>query len=136
MTRARVPHPREVAAARRDGRLIRAVSEEHDNSWRTRGMCQTVDPETFFPVPLAPADKAIMLCKRCPVADACLASALAVGDCHGVWGGTTERERRAMLVAMRTEEQPEEKPFAGTHPWAERIVSAGVLKHVGRNASR
>lgn len=31
----------------------------------------------------------------------CLAWALQVGDCHGVWGGTTPRERRAMLVAWR-----------------------------------
>jgi hypothetical protein len=28
---------------------------------------------------------------------------LEVGDCHGVWGATTPRERRAMLVAWRAE---------------------------------
>jgi hypothetical protein len=36
------------------------------------------------------------------VQGACLAWALNVGDCHGVWGGTTPRERRAMLVAWRS----------------------------------
>lgn len=125
MTRARVPRPQEVAAARRDPRLARAVTEKHDNAWRTKGVCQTVDPETFFPVPMAPADVAVELCGRCPVAGACLAWALSVGDCHGVWGGTTARERRAMLVAWRTEEQLEEEPFAS--PDAEVIVSAGEL---------
>jgi WhiB family redox-sensing transcriptional regulator len=128
MTRARVPRPQEVAAARRDPRLLRAVSEKHDNAWRTKGVCQTVDPETFFPVPMAPADVAINLCGGCPVAGACLAWALSVGDCHGVWGGTTARERRAMLVAWRTEEAAEERSFADqSAEVTEVIVSAGEL---------
>lgn len=127
MTRARIPRPQEVAAARRDPRLIRAVTERHDNAWRTRGACQTVDPETFFPVPMAPADVAIDLCRRCPVAGACLAWALSVGECHGVWGATTARERRAMLVAWRTEEQSEEFEFADALSPSEVIVSAGEL---------
>jgi hypothetical protein len=125
MTRARIPRPQEVAAARRDPRLMRAVTERHDNAWRTKGVCQTVDPETFFPVPMAPADVAIDLCARCPVAGACLAWALSVSDCHGVWGGTTARERRAMLVAWRTDEQPEERQYADCT--SELIVSAGEL---------
>lgn len=127
MTRARVPRPQEVAAARRDPRLIRAVTERHDNAWRTKGVCQTVDPETFFPVPMAPADVAIGLCGRCPVAGSCLAWALSVGDCHGVWGGTTARERRAMLVAWRTPEQAEELPYSEHQPQTDMIVSAGEL---------
>jgi hypothetical protein len=66
-------------------------------------VCQSVDPETFFPAPSEPADAAIALCRTCDVQGACLAWALEVGDCHGVWGATTPRERRAMLVAWRTE---------------------------------
>ena len=104
MTRARMPRPHEVAAARRDPRLIRAFSErQRDPAWRTRGRCQTVDPETFFPAPSEPADAAIALCRTCDVQGSCLAWALEVGDCHGVWGGTTPRERRAMLVAWRAD---------------------------------
>lgn len=102
MTRARLPRPHEVAAARRDPRLLRAVAERQiDEAWRTRGVCQNVDPETFFPAPSEPADAALALCRSCDVQGACLAWALEVGDCHGVWGGTTPRERRAMLVAWR-----------------------------------
>ncbi|MEO3744322.1 WhiB family transcriptional regulator [Plantactinospora sp. B5E13] len=102
MTRARMPRPHEVAAARRDPRLIRALSERRlDEAWRTRGVCQSVDPETFFPAPSEPADSAVALCRTCDVQGPCLAWALEVGDCHGVWGATTPRERRAMLVAWR-----------------------------------
>lgn len=104
MTRARMPRPHEVAAARRDPRLLRAVREQQgDGAWRIRGACQTVDPETFFPAPSEPADAAVALCRTCDVQGACLAWALEVGDCHGVWGATTPRERRAMLVAWRSE---------------------------------
>ncbi|WP_434741588.1 WhiB family transcriptional regulator [Micromonospora sp. SH-82] len=108
MTRARMPRPHEVAAARRDPRLLRALSERRsDEAWRTRGTCQSVDPETFFPAPNEPADAAVSLCRSCDVQGSCLAWALDVGDCHGVWGGTTPRERRAMLVAWRTEVDPD-----------------------------
>ena len=106
MTRARMPRPHEVAAARRDPRLLRALSERHlDAAWRTRGLCQRVDPETFFPAPSEPADAAVALCRTCDVRGSCLAWALDVGDCHGVWGATTPRERRAMLVAWRSDAQ-------------------------------
>ncbi|GAA3291587.1 MULTISPECIES: WhiB family transcriptional regulator [Dactylosporangium] len=106
MTRARMPRPHEVAAAKRDPRLLRAVKEQQgDGAWRIRGACQTVDPETFFPAPTEPADAAVALCRTCDVQGACLAWALDVGDCHGVWGATTPRERRAMLVAWRSEGQ-------------------------------
>lgn len=104
MTRARMPRPHEVAAARRDHRLRRAVVERQpDDAWRTHGACQAVDPEVFFPAPSQPADTAVAYCRTCPVQGACLAWALEVGDCHGVWGATTARERRAMLIAWQAE---------------------------------
>jgi len=108
-----MPRPHEVAAARRDPRLIRAFTErQRDPAWRTRGLCQNVDPETFFPAPSEPADAAVALCRTCDVQGSCLAWALDVGDCHGVWGATTPRERRAMLVAWRADapREPEHLP--------------------------
>lgn len=102
LTRARTPRPHEIEDARRDRRLLRAFREGgRDPAWRTRGVCQSVDPETFFPAPSEPADAAIELCRSCPVQGSCLAWALEVGDLHGVWGGTTARERRAMAVVWR-----------------------------------
>lgn len=102
MTRARTPRPHEVAQARRDPRLIRAFSERRfDEGWRSRGVCRRHDPETFFPAPSEPPDAALALCRGCEVQGACLAWALDAGDCHGVWGATTPRERRAMAVVWR-----------------------------------
>lgn len=102
MTRARTPRPHEIDEARRDERLLRALREGgRDPAWRTQGACQNVDPETFFPAPSEPADTAVALCRTCPVQGSCLAWALQAGDLHGVWGGTTARERRAMAVVWR-----------------------------------
>ncbi len=126
MTRARMPRPHEVAAARRDPRLQRAVAERGvDPAWRTRGACQTVDPETFFPAPSEPADAAVALCRTCDVQGSCLAWALEVGDCHGVWGATTPRERRAMLVAWRGEQDPAQP--AGDGPLGDGSMGEGPL---------
>lgn len=117
MTRARTPRPHEVEEARRDERLLRALREGgRDPAWRTRGACQTVDPETFFPAPSEPADAAVALCRTCPVQGSCLAWALQAGDLHGVWGGTTARERRAMAVVWhngRHQPIPGEPSLAG-----------------------
>lgn len=37
------------------------------------------------------------ICKGCPVLPECLAEALDNNDEHGVWGGMTVRERRALV---------------------------------------
>lgn len=122
MTRARMPRPHEVAAARRDPRLLRAFEERDDDlAWRARGVCQSVDPEVFFPAPSEPADAAVALCRTCDVQGACLAWALEVGDCHGVWGATTPRERRAMLVAWRDDGYADDE-----------LREAGADRNVGR----
>jgi WhiB family transcriptional regulator, redox-sensing transcriptional regulator len=117
LTRARMPRPHEVAAARRDPRLLRAMHERDEElTWRVRGVCQSVDPEVFFPAPSEPADAAVALCRTCDVQGACLAWALEVGDCHGVWGATTPRERRAMLVAWHSDEVQTQLAEATTRP--------------------
>ncbi|WP_443040920.1 WhiB family transcriptional regulator [Streptomyces sp. AHA2] len=37
------------------------------------------------------------VCARCPVTEACLSYALSNGRASGVWGGTCEEERDALL---------------------------------------
>jgi WhiB family transcriptional regulator, redox-sensing transcriptional regulator len=102
VTRARLPRPHEVQEASDDPRLLRARgARPQDPTWRIRGRCRAVDPETFFPLSSEPAERALALCRGCDVQADCLAAALNAGDCEGVWGATTPRERRAMLVVWR-----------------------------------
>ena len=67
-----------------------------DVEWASRGACRDVDPETLFVVGAA-QHKAKTICNGCPVRIDCLADALDSRAEFGVWGGMTERERRALL---------------------------------------
>lgn len=63
--------------------------------WTGRARCRGLDPEQFFVRSLEQARGAIKVCQRCPVRQECLDYAVAEGIEVGVWGGLTERQRRA-----------------------------------------
>lgn len=64
--------------------------------WAPLGSCLRTDPDALF-VRGAAQQGAKAICQRCPVIAECLADALDNRTEFGVWGGMTERERRAML---------------------------------------
>ncbi|WP_081241177.1 WhiB family transcriptional regulator [Streptomyces viridosporus] len=70
-------------------------------NWRNRAACRTEDPDLFFPIgssgpALLQTEQAKAVCRRCPVREQCLQWALDTGQSIGVWGGTSETERRAL----------------------------------------
>jgi WhiB family redox-sensing transcriptional regulator len=64
--------------------------------WSARASCRTTDPDALF-VQGAAQNRAKALCLGCVVRTECLADALDNQVEFGVWGGMTERERRALL---------------------------------------
>ncbi len=64
--------------------------------WAGLGACVAGDPDDLF-VKGAAQQQAKVVCQRCPVIAECLAEALDHRTEFGVWGGMTERERRALL---------------------------------------
>ncbi len=66
------------------------------NDWERQAKCRDSDPETLY-VPGHKQNDAKRICKGCPVRAECLATALDRDEEYGVWGGQTERERRAMI---------------------------------------
>ncbi|WP_210408142.1 WhiB family transcriptional regulator [Allokutzneria sp. NRRL B-24872] len=64
--------------------------------WRVDASCRDEDPDQLF-VRGAEQRKAKTVCMGCPVRTECLAEALDNRIEFGVWGGMTERERRALL---------------------------------------
>lgn len=75
--------------------------------WQDLGRCRDLDPELFFP-PLEPESTdqrqtrertAKAVCAACQVRRECLSWAVANHERLGVWGGTTERERRGLTAA-------------------------------------
>ncbi|MFJ4467118.1 WhiB family transcriptional regulator [Streptomyces sp. NPDC089424] len=67
-----------------------------DTDWGKQGLCRTAPPDELFGESAA-QNRAKTLCSGCPVRTECLAYALDERIGHGVWGGMTERERRALL---------------------------------------
>ena len=70
-----------------------------DYSWRALSTCRDTDPELFFPVgttgqALLQIAKAKSVCCQCPVTTECLEFALETNQDTGIWGGTSEEERR------------------------------------------
>ena len=65
-------------------------------TWRTRAACTGIDSDIFYPASEDDADamEAKAICAVCPVQTSCLEHALASREREGIWGGTTERERR------------------------------------------
>ncbi|HCK79167.1 MAG TPA: WhiB family transcriptional regulator [Actinobacteria bacterium] len=69
--------------------------------WRHQAACRDADPELFFPIgntgpALLQIAEAKKVCNSCPVVAACLQWALETGQEAGVWGGTSEDERREL----------------------------------------
>jgi WhiB family transcriptional regulator, redox-sensing transcriptional regulator len=64
--------------------------------WASRGLCGDTDPDGLF-VTGAAQRKAAAFCRHCPVMQQCAAEALDNRVEFGVWGGMTERQRRALL---------------------------------------
>lgn len=77
------PRPRELPTALGD--------------WACDAWCLDTEDEKFFAESPSGQQMAADLCRRhCPVVEECLEHALASDERLGVWGGTTEWERRAL----------------------------------------
>jgi WhiB family redox-sensing transcriptional regulator len=78
------------------GPAARGMAARADGAWAARAVCREGNPDELF-VQGAEQHKAKAMCLRCPVRTECLADALDNRVEFGVWGGMTERERRALL---------------------------------------
>jgi WhiB family redox-sensing transcriptional regulator len=72
-----------------------------DTSWMAVGNCRYEPPTTFFPSDGVGVEVAKKICGTCPAQEACLEYALENRIDHGVWGGTSERQRRRLLKHRR-----------------------------------
>ena len=66
-----------------------------------RARCRKMTPGEFFPSDGVGVEVARRICAECPVQAECLEYALEYRIDHGVWGGTSERERRRILRRRR-----------------------------------
>ena len=72
-----------------------------EDDWRQFAECRDTDPDLFFPVgTTGPAieqiEAAKAVCRTCEVQSLCLEYALVTNQDSGIWGGTSEEERRVL----------------------------------------
>jgi len=62
--------------------------------WQSPAACRGLDTSLFFPFRGEAAPEALATCRRCPVSEDCRDYAVDTGQRFGIWGGTSERQRR------------------------------------------
>ncbi len=108
------------------GRIMTTTAAARWN-WRAAARCRTRDGETLF-VTGAQQREVRQFCLACPVRTECLAHALDERIEFGVWGGMTERERRAVLRSRPT-----------VRSWAQLLTDARTAHYApsaGQRADR
>ena len=78
--------------------------------WRANSACRDTDPDLFFPVgttgpALDQIASAKAVCDTCEAKAPCLEFALTTNQDSGVWGGTSEEERRKLRRAWVAEQR-------------------------------
>ncbi len=77
---------------------------DHKWDWQRQGRCRGMDSSVFYSPDGERGNEKKMreagaktICNPCPVKSECLDFALQTEELYGVWGGTTEGERRVIL---------------------------------------
>ena len=73
--------------------------------WRIRAACRGPRSEVFYPPATGESrDEKLLrehmakaICGLCAVRGQCLKFAVERGEAHGIWGGTSESERRVLI---------------------------------------
>jgi WhiB family redox-sensing transcriptional regulator len=88
----------------RDDALYQLLTALRGEDFGGHPACADADPELFFPESgqTEQIERAKAVCADCPVLTSCLRFALR-HPVQGVWGGTTEDERRALRASARQE---------------------------------
>jgi len=59
-------------------------------------LCEGEDTALFYPEPNTSPRPALRICGHCLARDECLTWALNLPERHGIWGGTTEKQRHRL----------------------------------------
>ena len=80
---------------------IDLVLFEGTQPWMQHGECAGIGPENdriFFPQRGESSSEARTMCAKCKVTEDCLEYALRTNQQYGIWGGTSNRERKRIRL--------------------------------------
>lgn len=89
--------------------------DSRDLSWQDAALCAQADPDAWFPEKGGSVALAKAICHGCPARAECLEFALENDEKFGIWGGTTERQRRALIAAREREPAAPALCVSGRH---------------------
>jgi WhiB family redox-sensing transcriptional regulator len=78
---------------------LRGLIQDIPVDWKTQAACRGYPDDLFFPAGDTDGEQiatALAVCNNCKVIDECLNYALESNQRAGIWGGTTEKERRSL----------------------------------------
>ncbi len=81
--------------------------EARFGDWQLMGLCRGNHSHLFFPPSTFERKdererreiRAKAICQVCPVQSSCVEYALDIREPYGIWGGTTETDRKELLTA-------------------------------------
>ena len=68
--------------------------------WMKDALCAEVDSEMFFPEGGGSIARPNAVCNMCDVKKECLDFALKTDQQHGIWGGTSYRQRKRIMAML------------------------------------
>jgi WhiB family redox-sensing transcriptional regulator len=88
--------------------VIVAPDDPAELEWQDKALCAEVDPEIFYPEKGGSVRDPKRICGLCEVREPCLDYALTHEDAgrFGIWGGTSERERRRIKASRLAAPSP------------------------------
>lgn len=96
-------------------------------AWLERAACRGIDPNLFHPGPGEDTKPAKAVCAHCSVTAECLDYAMTHGLTVGVWGGTSQNERRKMRREWAAEHDIDLRGLAQRKP-IDHGTSAGARR--------
>lgn len=100
----RRPHIQWTDPAAAEALAALAVDDPDELAWQDRALCAQVDPDAWFPEKGGSVKEAKKVCFACEVRAECLEYALDRDERFGIWGGKSERERRTITRARRSQQ--------------------------------
>lgn len=70
------------------------TSAPEDLSWMEDALCAQTDPDIFYPEKGGSTAPATSICRGCGVRAQCLEYAIRNDIRHGIWGGTSDNDRK------------------------------------------
>ncbi len=71
--------------------------ETEERPWALDSAWRGLDSAMFFPGQDGDSEPALRVCGGCAVRNECLDFAMEARQRYGIWGGTTERQRRRLM---------------------------------------